>query len=328
MASRTPIHIGLAVGATLFIGLFSASSYSAEISPSGRCELLFEYHHPIVGQLKSLGRTSALKTINRKFAAQVPVEMHEKVIAAADRLADAVEKTGQVSRTVLYPASGFDAGTPFRVFRDAEVVVGIDVHPFTAKRVVPRVADLGTTRVGGEGWVYVGDIDLLGGVAESIIISIERSLSSTSKGPVRIRSVVEIEEALSIRGDGKVHGVVEFDHGDGTRIQRYVHIQSSQLADRTALPRWTAALTENGFDTIFVKAGMSFFSNYSRSFGGYLADSLRQRGGLIVDTDGKLTEWPWETAYQRLIRRIRMTTTDISGLGYGEAIIYGFPSRK
>ncbi len=167
------------------------------------------------------------------------------------------------SKTVLYPMSGFDSGTPLHLFPDATTIIGIDNHPFLPVGQAPKAVEY--SRIGTHNFAYYGDVDRLGHVGPAVIGGLASAVPN-----FRLRSVTVIEDeggsvevvrgfAAKGRDPGTNatraagHAVVEFDGGPGTPVRRYIHINGSLIAGRTKNTWWWKAIDQLGPNAVLLK---------------------------------------------------------------------------
>jgi len=201
------------------------------------------------------------------------------------------------SKTVLYPMSGFDSGTPLHLFPDATTIIGIDNHPFLpAGHSSETVA---YSKVGTHNFAYYGDVDRLGHVGPAVIGGLASAVPN-----FRLRSVTIIEEdggsvevvrSASKPGDPSSaktkaagHAVVEFDGGPGTPVRRYVHINGSLVAGKTKNAWWWKTIEQLRPNAVLLKGSEAVFQK--ETMGAELRPQVlgwlkQSRGVLIEDKD-------------------------------------------
>ncbi len=148
---------------------------------------------------------------------------------------DAEHKLGPLppSKVVLYPMSGYDAGTPIHLFPEATTIIGIDNHPFVPSASRGKIS---YAKVGTYNFSYFGDVDQMGHVGPAVIGALADAIPG-----FRLRKVqlIEDDDVIAHPRDqnraheaapapsGAVHAVVEFDAGPGTPLRRYIHVQAA-----------------------------------------------------------------------------------------------------
>lgn len=280
-------------------------------------------------RLRALNRVEVVQPVDVK-----PSEIDAvrgETVAPARRVADVLEKIGRARevRTVLYPAAGFDAATPFRIFEHADLVIGMDNHPFAVTKraqeragVHERWLESGelSEKVNVRGWVKYDQVNK----QRSVLRGLTASLLSLSPN-VRILSAEALDAYGHVEGRAVVHGIVKFDLGPGTTMRTYVHLHTPTDLTRTTLPPWTPELLAAGYQAVLKKAAMDTYESYTESFGGFLIDHLRSQRGFIVDGDGMLSRWPWwQSREARETFEVRELETEILGLGYQAISIFEF----
>ncbi len=280
-------------------------------------------------RLRALNRVEIVQPIEVK-ASEIEA-VRAETVAPARRVADVLEKIGRARevRTVLYPAAGFDAATPFRIFEHADLVIGMDNHPFAVTKraqeragVHERWLESGelAEKVNVRGWVKYDQINK----QRSVLRGLTASLLSLDPG-VRILSVEALDAYGHVEGRAVVHGIVKFDLGPGTMIRTYVHLHTPTDLTRATLPPWTPELLASGYQAVLKKAAMDTYENYRESFGGFLIENLRAQRGFIVDGDGLLSRWPWwQSPEASKAFGVRELETEILGLGYQAVSIFEF----
>jgi hypothetical protein len=157
------------------------------------------------------------------------------------------------SKVVLYPMSGFDAGTPIHLFPDATTIIGVDNHPFLpvgdARTQIPY------SEVGTHNFAFWGDVDKLGHVGPAIVGALKRAVPG-----FRLRHVSLIEQDAST--DKAVHAVVEFDGGPGTPTRRYIHVNGSLEIDAHVIAQgWWKMVEELEPDSVLIKGSQNKLSH-------------------------------------------------------------------
>lgn len=202
---------------------------------------------------------------------------------------------GPEVKTVLYPASGYDGAMPFKLFEKAEIVIGVDNHPFIGDLNREFNVDYGSSGNGWGGYTVVADIDRLGSTAETIIGQLMFFFPA-----VRLRRVLSFQAPGYEKHES--NGIIEFDTGPGTFIRKYIHIQSSLPAEKYSkeLSDWIKKVFALNFNAVVFKASMSTFFETSEGYGewegNYLSSDflsiinhLSEKGGLLLNGDGKFS---------------------------------------
>lgn len=182
-------------------------------------------------------------------------------------------------KTVVYPASGYDAGTAFVIFPYAETVIGFDPHNFIAPGLVelhPSTYLLEET----DKFSYVGDINNYSHSSSMASALLKRLMASIPL--FRLIRVVEVREGSHIS-----HGWIEFDQGPGTLHRRYIHI--NHFISRLEPSHWSQSLASEGFQGLLIKAALGVM-NPQNAEGSFLLNTLRAQGGVVIDADGTTLE--------------------------------------
>jgi hypothetical protein len=206
------------------------------------------------------------------------------------------------AETVVYPASGYDAGFAARLFRGASVVVGIDDHPFHDG------ADPGyipVFDVPAENATFKGEVDDQGPLVGTLI----GSLATNVEG-FRLRGVLAIDDGE------KRHGVIEFDAGPGTPRRRYVH--SDGRVDGGVDAWWWRGLAGGGGSlAILVKGAMNTFED--PYVAARLTSLLHGRSGVVVSSVHGGPELPIDRSTPGVAGQVEVELPEGGGFGYGRA---------
>jgi len=203
----------------------------------------------------------------------------------------AEETIGRLPRvdTVLYPMSGFDAGTAAHLFPDAVTIIGIDNHPFLPPG--DSRTSFEYSRVGSANYAAYQDIDRLGHVGPALVGSLAEAVPGFR---LRRVSIIENDEPTTgVRSSpGKstaVHAVIEFDAGPGTPLRRYIHINGALVnregSARTADAWWWKSIDRLGPSGVLVKGSMAAFhdEHMGRDLAPTVLGWLRRSGGVLIE---------------------------------------------
>lgn len=232
------------------------------------------------------------------------------------------------ARTVLYPMSGFDAGTAARLYPDADLIIGVDDHAFLPDALPAKIQ---VPKVGLENATYFRNVDHLGHVGVAAIGQLRAAVPG-----FRLRGVTTFssEEPLGTRDAhqwfaggrvsyGKVqaagrgvaqHAIVSYDRGPGTRRQRYMHVQSALV--RGVERAWWMELAERrGLDAVLVKGSEDQLDRGPLSgFKARLGAALQASGGEMISDYFRLDAGK--------ARRVQIT--DTFGYTYRSAMLSTF----
>lgn len=173
--------------------------------------------------------------------------------------------------TVFYPAVGSDTTTAFRLFKDADVVVGMGSDPFITDGRV-SVSYLSKPKV-TTGWDTVGNtleldpqLKNTGDLVEIVITDLKNHFPDLI--------IVDIVEARSHKsgnlGVHSISGVIQFMEYPGGPLKTYVHLHVPKLTEVVAVvlndPTFSYLkdyVFEYGFQAAIAKASMGqfFYSN-------------------------------------------------------------------
>ncbi len=292
-----------------FFLIFSLVVFQAK---SSAIKCLFFYGQPAKTYVLSLGkvRSIALQPPNRST-----IKIFAQKLSVLTRIAKNVAshvktiRAGRSIRTVIYPASGFDAATGFTVFSNASTVIGIDRHrflPFDAISVAPSFSLSDPSYQNG--WAKFSEVDRAKTVAGDLIGRL-----FTLEIHVRILSVTHIESEKNAS-----HGIVEFDFGPNTQIRRYIHIQSTDIS-KAVLP-----LFDSTVDALLLKASQDFFNPESNPLVSKIIDTAVENHAIIVDGDGGFSPYIKDIGNEnagKFKKPAFNENTRIKRFGYGETII-------
>lgn len=187
--------------------------------------------------------------------------------------------------TVFYPFAGYDAISPKGLFPKAGTIVAVDASPFT--RDITQTVEAEVYRI-----EVAGDFHTTGQSLE--IRSVANALLARlfiSDPDIRIlRVAAMMEKGKSISGEGILtHGLIEYDRGSGTQLQRYVHIQAD-IGDGVLELWWYKQLQQFGFDAIILKAATGGFSSYSKLLDQDVLQNLIKNQAAFIDGDN-MSHW-------------------------------------
>lgn len=237
-------------------------------------------------------------------------------------------------KTVLYPAAGFDAATPFLVFPEATTVIGLDWHPFVGQYRDSAVARLPKERTH---YALYHEVDELftPGVAGAIVARLRGQIPG-----FHLRHVGYFEEARAFAwtsetkfliedffGDRpapstSLNGWVEFDTGPGTTVRRYIHVQRllGETAPSIEEDPWLARVLAGNYQALFLRAGMHIFTSghpqSPRFVRDYFFTEPAAHGLLIVDTDREVN-WNYLGELHPKLRVRSQDTPILEGYGRG-----------
>lgn len=183
--------------------------------------------------------------------------------------------SAKVVDTVVYLASGYEAGFAFLAFPGATTFIGIDNHPFIntnvdsiAAKSLPLQDTVFTRFQAIDDFVADGNH-----LASAILASLKMTFPE-----LRVHRIAEFKES-----DGASHGWVDFDTGPGTPIRRYIHINEWFNGGS----KWRTVLPEHGFDGLLIKGSIDIYKDY-RNGAFDLVNHLRATQGVVLDADNRL----------------------------------------
>ncbi len=252
-----------------------------------------------------------------KHAERRQLEQLSSAIKTAHLVQVEVSKQPQARKidTVLYMASGFDAGSPFLVFENARTVFAVDQHPFVKDPALPirlRIPDNDH-----DGYALISTVnDQAQSLASTILWRLSQSISNFRL----IRVAAFTDPTATTIGRPAQHGLIEFDSGPGTQVRQYIHIDANIGSEYLPgqQPWWLARILRHGIDGLLVKGAMSVYANASKtdvaSPAREVTRYLMKNGGIIVDGD-TTPAWPWNTA-PALHPQVSVSHTPIQQFGY------------
>lgn len=244
--------------------------------------------------------------------------------------------TGHQS-TVLYPGSGFDLSSGFRMFPNATTIIGFDNHPFidhTERFFIPG-ADVILNKE--RPWSLVSHVDLLVSMASALVAQVYSRFPDA-----RVHNVLEL------RQENNSHGVITFDTGEDTPIRQYVHLQV--LGDKIVNDLFKGteglSLTPQVLQSLFEKFkpdSMMFKASMELSYHALritereyrpgelseavsiMADEIALRGGVIVDGDHPTALESGPDSKPHLVDQLSVTLKgQIERWGYEFPYLYRF----
>ncbi len=209
------------------------------------------------------------------------LELNAKEVAAAI----AARADQKQIHTVVYPAAGFDGTSALLAFSDAELVIGIDNHPFVLEGTSIVHAQVPTiykreTRVG---WLLFNEVDEQMYTADMLLGRLSHAYRN-----FRVLRVLDLRDS-----GGLSHGLIEFDTGEGTQVRQYLHIQTENQSSvwDEKMPWWLRNLHVRGLQGLISKAAMSFFEDTGEyhSLPYALMRILKREHGVFVDGDSHVS---------------------------------------
>lgn len=310
----------LAIACAGWLPSFSLASNTLE-----ECELLAHphgiFHRGIAqGSLRIEPLSVDLAQLERTGGTGY-VTIEERVFTAIAKHALEGSPWSQRVETAVYPASGFDAGRLFLLWPNLRNVIAINNSPFwsaAAETIIPQSANI---LFNHSGWVHHSSVSALEDLAPAMIAELAYRVPN-----FRLRQVLGITEGSQ---PARHHGLIAFDQGEGSPLQRFFYIESHTNAASIESPWWLGALAEIPFQAVLRKAAMGFFAP-ENIFGSQILQQLRRHGGLFLDGDGRSyqgTIVAWATEDSVGIRRarwagLRAIETTARGFGYENLTIY------
>ncbi|MEW6055841.1 MAG: hypothetical protein AB1540_04430 [Bdellovibrionota bacterium] len=275
------------------------------------------------------------REVKRQFDAQVRAHL-----AGMGELQKRLEETfGSENKTgaVFYPSIGTDSAFPVRVFPGAEVIVGVDIHPFlTYQHLNQTIRTLeyrpGVTPAGEKStYRYYRDLDFEGILAPKIIGSLTqadshiRILSVTAFSTGMANEVPDISWGFAAHlptPNNPVHGLIEFDHGAGTKRKTFIVIQGfvpTKTYDYKIIEAswWYRELMTLDIQAVIIKAASGSFE-YDRIhplIRQQIVSKLQASRGILLQGESQLPEespsdavklefsrWPNEFAGSRTVK--------------------------
>lgn len=211
--------------------------------------------------------------------------------------------------TLVYPFAGFDAGTPYELFKSVRSVVAIDDSPFVRNLEAPITTSGPVSKIGGKVFL-TGQSARATSVANVIV----KQLSSRIPNFRVLEATAFVDPNIfSTHVDGKtVHGIIFFDTGPGTEVRTYTHIHMTLGDHRTKEELWWySQLVSHGFQAVVSKGAMGGLADNAPKLGKDMMVVLARNSGIYFDAEigyngsealainagGKLYFFPWLTGY-------------------------------
>lgn len=207
---------------------------------------------------------------------------------------------GRDVKTVFYPASGSDAVTAFKIFEEAELIVGLDNNPFIADVNQESIAFLPVSKT-RESFDMFSEVNFANGSNHSAAEIILTDLKFLY--PELVVESLEVISSASLRKSGSyaLGGRIQFRPNPAGPLKTYIHLQLPLIGQITkkndiGYEYIVEQLLGYKFDAVLAKASMSFFSPnetyYSSqeipySIGMKVMKQLRDSKGVFVNADGE-----------------------------------------
>lgn len=260
---------------------------------------------------------------------QLPLlrEQRESTLGTAEKVAESIRRISPefAAKTVLYPAAGYDLDTVFKVFPDASLVVGIDNHPFVANTENPLVSTFPShdfrhvtsfESMDHEDSILLRGLERLAVRFPNLRVRKVKFYISNHGATKQKQNDHMIFSDSERRARHRVHGLIEFDQGDNTRVQQYVHIDAVIDQNSKTLRPFLKEISKTQFNGLLLKGAMRRFWLSEEPFRSWMV-SLYQRDSIFVDADGNYRNWDYRlTGFHRqgLIPGIK--------LGYHQSYVY------
>ncbi len=220
--------------------------------------------------------------------------------------------------TVFYPAASHDASTPLQLFPNAQTVVAIDWGPFQAQ----NMADLMFPVFGNQelpGHLMTNETQ--GGLGQSQMILGRLALVVPN---FRILKITSFKQKKTMNGtfwndDYVSHGLIEFDQGEGTSKQYYLHLQvhlDDRMVDQNAW--WVDAMLTEKIGAIIIKGSADLAKDAPKEMADFLF-TLAQSHGLLIEEELGLSS-------QVEIIGANTKKTYLP-FGYRKAVVHSFESK-
>ena len=205
-------------------------------------------------------------------------------LTTIDKIADKIHKAGVATdpKVVFYPAAAHDSSTPLQLFPKAEVVVAVDWLPFLGPHAERPIRPI-LGKQAEAGHLLSNENQTLNGQAGLILGRLKMVLPK-----MRVLRVREATQTRPLVGTfsadrGVSHGLIEFDTGEGTPRQYYVHLQENLNDDNSkALEAWLKPLLEQGIDALLIKGSTTLADDAEITLARVL-QSVRKRRGVLIE---------------------------------------------
>lgn len=195
---------------------------------------------------------------------------------------------GKDVQTVFYPAASHDSSTPIQMFPNARTYIAADWYPFHAgydsPLLIPRIGHQAET-----GHLTSNEMQTSQGQAAYILGRIFLALPNA-----RILSVRSFCQKKSLLGsmwgqDHVSHGIVEFDQGEDTRRQAYIHLHAN-LDDRwvTENEWWMDPMLIEPLHAVIIK-GAADLPQYAEHEMSQVLFTLAQSHGMLIEEEISLS---------------------------------------
>lgn len=218
---------------------------------------------------------------------------------------------GREIKSVFYPAAGNDAITAFKMFSDADFIVGLDSNPFVDKKKYRRgmTVTLLKQQYKRDRYDRFEDVGRIEDVSYDILTVVLTDLKFHY--PEIIIESIEVLNFPSEREsvDYALGGKIEFREKKGGPLKTYMHIQLPYRYTATTVANSKYGEKEEGndigyaylveellrqrFDVVMAKASMSFFQAepttdstiFSNAIGPRFIKALIKNKGVFVNMD-------------------------------------------
>lgn len=242
-----------------------------------------------------------------------PHETRERAFNFIDHAVSELMKTvhGISPKSVFYPAAGNDAISAFKMFKDADLIVGLDSNPFVNKKDYRRGAKVEILPQPHKRDRYdsFGDVGKLGDEIYDVATVILTDLKFYYPN-----LIIESVETLKFpserqKEDYALGGKIQFREYRGGPLKTYLHIQLPYIYTSTPSLHSRFDQREEGndigyayliddllnqkFDVIIAKASMNFFhgdnvrnsSLFPNPIGPLFIEKLSENKGVLLNMD-------------------------------------------
>lgn len=201
--------------------------------------------------------------------------------------------------TILYPAVGTDAITAFKLFPEANVLIGIDSNPFVnSEDETLSLLDSETERSSYQIYSDVAyqTYNKKRNVVEFIVTDLKSAFPELIIINIKLIKIPSPTNPNNFSYSGKIEFIEEA--GGPVKTYYHLHLPFLSVLGTTSLGRnnpdfssLIASIIHFGFDVVISRASMDFFNLESHKviaslgFGKDILEYLFNHGGLLVDGD-------------------------------------------
>ncbi|MDB5036501.1 MAG: hypothetical protein JWQ35_29 [Bacteriovoracaceae bacterium] len=203
-----------------------------------------------------------------------------------------IESLSRKGHLIFYPLSGDDGWTALSLFPSAETIVAFDDHAFS---LIPPLGEA-TLRISKTAAISKGisytPLFLVGSRGRSewhreiLPVLLEKMLFSHPE--IRIRRVSIFKHWPNAVSSELRHGLIEFDSGPGTKIRKYIHLQSQYTGTESPENWWLQFLDKYHPTAVIIKGSLDTFLSarnlcHAPEFTNQIVSWLKSSNGILVE---------------------------------------------